>query len=128
MRVRRLRPICQFILTFTVAVALGGAALPLLSEAPAHADDTPPFHRIVFPVQEKVSYSDDWGAPRAGGRTHQGNDLMGHKLDHELAAADGTVSWVRIEDGSTGISGNMLKLTAEDGWFFYYIHVNNDSP
>src|SRR2546423_305077 len=83
---------------------------------------------VVDPeVERPMDDSDDFGAPRAGGRTHQGNDLMGAKLDHEVAVVDGTVSWVRIEDG-TGISGNMLKLTAKDGWFFYYIHINNDTP
>ncbi|MDQ1397855.1 MAG: hypothetical protein QOG64_3114 [Acidimicrobiaceae bacterium] len=110
--------------SFAVATA---TALPLVTNpSPAGAAE-PPFHRIVFPVQEKVSYSDDFGAPRAGGRTHQGNDLMGAKLDHELAVVDGVISSVRVEDG-TGISGNMLTLKADDGWFFYYIHVNNDTP
>ena len=101
--------------------------LAALASPPPAAADEPPYHRIVFPVQEKVSYSDDWGAPRAGGKTHQGNDLMGAKLDHEVAATDGTVTSLRVDDG-TGISGNMLTLKADDGWFFYYIHINNDTP
>ena len=101
------------------------AALPFVAASPAAADE-PPWHRITFPVQEKVSYSDDFGAARAQG-THQGNDLMGAKLDHELAATDGTVTMLRV-DGSGGISGNMLTLKADDGWFFYYIHINNDTP
>src|SRR2546423_1571127 len=88
----------------------------------------PEYHRIRFPVQEAVSYSDDFGAPRAGARTHEGTDLMGRKLDHELAATDGTVTWVKVDDGAAGNSGNMLTLKADDGWFFYYIHINNDSP
>src|SRR5437764_13723002 len=99
------------------ALTVAAAAVPLagvLSPSPAAADE-PPYHRIVFPVQEKVSYSDDFGAARAGGRSHQGNDLMGAKLDHELAAADGTISWVKVDAG-TGSSGNMMTLNAYDGW------------
>src|SRR3954466_14520422 len=74
----------------------------------------PAWHRLHFPVQEKVSFSDDFGAPRAGGRSHQGNDIMGAKLNHELAVVDGTVSSLRVDDG-TGISGNMLTLKGADG-------------
>src|SRR3954451_2439967 len=100
------------------------AALPFVAASPAAADE-PPWHRITFPVQEKVSYSDDFGAARAQG-AHEGNDLMGDKLDHELAATDGTVTMLRVD--GPGISGNMLTLKADDGWFFYYIHINNDTP
>src|SRR5437588_12354465 len=108
------------------ALTIAAASVPLLAVRPAAADE-PAYHRIVFPVQEKVSFSDDFGAARAGGRSHQGNDLMGAKLDHELAAVDGTVTSLKVADG-TGISGNMLTLRGDDGWFYYYIHVNNDTP
>src|SRR5438067_8248991 len=111
---------------FTALAIAGAAAIPLVSAATAAADE-PPYHRIVFPVQEKVSYSDDFGAPRAGGRKHQGNDLMGAKLDHEVAAADGVVNWLKVDDG-TGSSGNMLSLQGDDGWAYWYIHINNDTP
>src|SRR4051812_11425634 len=116
-----------------LVLALAATAVPLLGSdrAAATADTAPPgetpFHKIVFPVQEKVSYSDDWGAGRAGGRSHQGNDLMGAKLYHEVAVVDGTISSVKIADGA-GISGNMLTLKGNDGWFYYYIHINNDTP
>jgi hypothetical protein len=82
-------------------------------------------HPIVFPVDGPVHYSDDFGAARVG-HTHQGNDLMGYKLEHEVAASDGVISWV--QDGTSGTGGNMLKLTGDDGWWYYYIHVNNDTP
>src|SRR3954467_15264672 len=114
--------------SLAVAAAAFGA-LPLVSTPPSAAAAPaaePPWHRITFPVQEHVSYSDDFGASRAQG-SHEGNDLMGAKLDHELAATDGTVTMLRVDDGS-GISGNMLTLKADDGWFFYYIHINNDTP
>src|SRR3954465_499711 len=108
------------------ALTVAAASVPLagvLSPSPAAADE-PPYHRIVFPVQERVSYSDDFGAPRAdlgGGRSHEGNDLMGQKLFHEVAVVDGTIPSVRIADGAR-ISGNMLTLKGNDGWFYYYIH------
>jgi hypothetical protein len=100
----------------------------VLAPVPAHAltGADAPYRRIQFPVEGPVSYSDDFGAPRSGGRTHEGNDLMGNKLQHELAAVDGTVSFVRSD--SSGSSGNMLTVTDAEGWRYVYIHINNDTP
>jgi hypothetical protein len=70
-----------------------------------------------------VNFSDDFGAPRAGGRTHEGNDLMGSKMQHLLSAVDGTVTFARVE-----ASGNMLTIRDADGWTYRYIHINNDTP
>src|SRR5438132_9484107 len=108
---RALRRVLVFL---SLAVATLATGVP---GAPAGAADEPAWHRIHFPVREKVSFSDDFGAPRAGGRTHQGNDLMGAKLNHELAVVDGTVTSLKVADGS-GISGNMLTLRGGDGWFY----------
>src|SRR2546422_11419972 len=101
-----MRALRRVLVVFLVAVAtlVAGA-----TTAPAGAADEPAWHRIHFPVREKVSFSDDWGAPRAGGRTHQGNDIMGAKLNHELAVVDGTVTSLKVADGAA-ISGNMLTL------------------
>jgi hypothetical protein len=92
---------------------------------PAHAALTPngtEYHPLRFPVQETVSYYDDFG----GARQHPGNDLMGDKLDHLLAANDGTITFLRTD--ASGNSGNMAILTGTDGWAYWYIHVNNDTP
>ncbi|HEV7886160.1 MAG TPA: M23 family metallopeptidase [Acidimicrobiales bacterium] len=98
----------------------------LVGTSPATADE-PAYRRIHFPVEGSVSFRDDFGEPRSGGRTHQGNDLMGTKLQKLLAAADGTVTMAKVESGS-GLSGNMLAIRDADGWQYWYIHINNDSP
>src|SRR5437899_1412632 len=126
MRHRLVASIALTLLAAAPSAALFGAAPAAAEPVPGE----PAYHRIVFPVQEKVSYSDDFGAPRpdlGGGRTHEGNDLMGAKLHHELAVVDGTITSVKIADGK-GISGNMLTLKGNDGWFYYFIHINNDTP
>jgi hypothetical protein len=99
--------------------------LALAPAAAAHAVRTPngtEYRRLAFPVREAVSYFDDFG----GVRHHPGNDLMGQKLEHLLAANDGTITFARAD--SSGHSGNMLILTGSDGWKYWYIHINNDTP
>ena len=85
-----------------------------------------PTRNIVFPVGAKVSYTDTFGAPRSGGRHHEGQDLMGTKGMPLIAAVDGTVRYLKYS--ASGLSGNMLQITDADGWSYSYIHVNNDSP
>src|SRR5262245_13883602 len=80
------------------------------------------YHAMQFPVLETVSYYDDFG----GTRHHPGNDLMGQKLFHELAANDGTITFARSDPSKS--SGNMLILTGTDGWKYWYLHINNDTP
>jgi hypothetical protein len=95
---------------------------------PAHGADPVDvvIRKIVLPVQGSFSYSDDFGDPRSGGRTHEGNDLMVPKLRPLLAAADARVRRVNIDDGAN--EGNMLTLRDDDGWEYRYIHINNDTP
>jgi len=100
------------------------------SAGPAGAEQTPTgavYHRITFPVDGPVQYSDDFGDCREGcTRRHMGNDLLGAKLMHEVAASSGTIAWVHMTN--TGTAGNMLQLTGNDGWAYWYIHINNDTP
>lgn len=108
-----------------LVVAVAAGALFVTASTNAHAAFTPnhtEYHPLTFPVREPVHYYDDFGGPRQ----HPGNDLMGAKLDHELAANAGTITFVR--DDSSGHSGNMLILTGDDGWKYWYIHINNDTP
>lgn len=80
---------------------------------------------IVFPVQEPVTFSDDFSDARSGGRQHEGNDLMGKKMYHLLAAVDGTVTQVVDPEASYG---RAIVIRDDEGWTYHYIHVNNDTP
>ena len=81
---------------------------------------------ITFPASGTVSYVDSFGAPRSGGRTHEGQDLMGAKGTPLVAAVSGVVT--RVRHDNTGLSGNSLTIRGDDGWSYVYIHLNNDSP
>jgi hypothetical protein len=80
---------------------------------------------IHFPVEGEVHFTDDFGAPRVG-HTHQGNDVMGDRMQPLLSAVDGTVTKIITDRGGTG--GNYLFITDAQGWEYRYLHVNNDTP
>jgi hypothetical protein len=88
------------------------------SEAPAATE-----YPIQFPVGGKYSYTDSWGAPRSGGRTHKGADIFAEKGTPVVAVADGTV--VRIAKGAR--AGRYIVVEHEGGWRSYYLHLNNDT-
>jgi hypothetical protein len=83
---------------------------------------------IMFPVLPdaklgKASWSDTYLAPRSGGRKHEGQDLMGNKMLKLLAVTSGTIVELRHQS-----SGNSLYLKGDDGWYYCYLHINNDDP
>src|SRR3954465_3921612 len=113
-------------LSLFLIAGLIGLAWPSAPPAGAIADVE---HRpIHFPVEGTVHYSDDFGDCRGTNcsRHHEGNDLLGSKLQHLLAARGGVSDGVRSH--TTGNSGNMLALRDTDGWEYWYIHINNDTP
>ncbi len=103
------------------AVVLGG--LGLAAPAPLGAAETT-VKPIAFPVEGPVTYTDTWGAPRGDGRTHEGQDLMGKKMQRLLAAVDGIVHRITFDNAR----GNSVVIRGTDGWTYHYIHVNNDTP
>ena len=107
-------------LALVCTVAIAFALMP--SSAALAATETRP---IVFPVAGPNHYSDTFGAPRSGGRTHEGIDIMSDKMTPIIAAADGTVGWMQDEQGGNCCA---MALNHDDGWASWYIHMNNDTP
>lgn len=123
--------------------ALLVAAVPLVGVVPAGAEETTPApaaiitathfygerveYPMLFPVGgEDILFADDeyigFGACRAGcSRLHEGVDVIAPKMTEVYAVADATVSWV----GSRCCS---VFLQHDDGWWSWYIHLNNDTP
>lgn len=105
--------------------SFGYSAAAAAEETTASTEVQMPDHTIVFPVAGEVDWTDTYGAPRSGGRTHEGQDLMGDKMQQLVATDDGEITYLK-RDGS--LAGHMLELTAEDGWVYTYLHLNNDTP
>ena len=83
---------------------------------------------IMFPVLTdatlgRATWTDTYLAPRSSGRLHEGQDLMGKKMLKLLAVIDGTIRELRHQSG-----GNSLYLEGVDGYFYCYLHINNDRP
>jgi hypothetical protein len=95
--------------------------LMLALAAGASASPAKPVPKLVFPIVGSVSYTDDFGAPRAGG-SHQGNDILAARKAPAIAVESGTVKfWT-----TSAAAGCMLYLYGDSGTTYLYIHLNND--
>ena len=102
--------------------ALAVASSGLLPLTPVAADE---IYEMVFPVAGPNTYTDTWGAPRSGGRTHEGTDILADKMIPVVAVASGTVGWMHDVQGGNCCA---MALNHDDGWASWYIHLNNDTP
>ena len=73
----------------------------------------------VCPVQgAEIYYEDSWGAPRSGGRFHQGVDLIAAAGTPVVAVVDGyAVPHINTLGGTT------IALHGVDGHRYYYAHL-----
>ena len=90
----------------------GGAGLPSSQTA-----------GVVCPLAGATWFTDTWGAPRSGGRTHKGVDMSGAYGAKLVAMNSGKV---RLNFHSAG--GRQVYLTGDDGNFYYYAHLSGYAP
>ena len=104
---------------------LGLAAASLVPPTAAAAD--PVVRSICFPVTEPVTYIEDFGAPRVG-HTHEGNDLMGKRMYHIVAPANGVIVQMTGPANPSGNGGYSMRMRDDQGWYYAFLHINNDTP
>jgi murein DD-endopeptidase MepM/ murein hydrolase activator NlpD len=80
----------------------------------------PPSGGGACPVAGAVYFTDTWGDPRSGGRTHEGVDMMAVRGTPVAAIYSGTIS--SLADNSLG--GKTIWLRA-NGDTFYYAHLDS---
>lgn len=91
------------------------AALQLPAEG-VPLNITPGF---ICPVAGATSFANTWGAPRSGGRSHKGVDMMGARGTPLVAVGSGIV---RKSYGTLG--GNIVWLYADHGVNYFYAHLD----
>ena len=87
-----------------------------------------PDKKIMFPLlgrpNDSSTWTDSYGACRSGcSRRHQGQDLLAPQMTKILSVCDGTI--VEFRDRS---DGNAVWIQGDDGWFYAYLHVNDEKP
>jgi murein DD-endopeptidase MepM/ murein hydrolase activator NlpD len=77
-----------------------------------------PSASFVCPIDGPLAFSDDFGAPRGGGRRHLGNDLLNPRGTSNVAVVDGT-----IETRPWAGGGITIFLRAANGDSYVYMHL-----
>ena len=105
---------------------LGASPAPVAAPAPAPAAAPTTVPSLVaFPMQGKCWFGDTWQHPRSGGRRHEGTDLIGAAGLAIYAVANGTIT--RTYEG-LALGGKSLRLTAPDGTYYFYAHLDSFAP
>ncbi len=73
---------------------------------------------FVCPIDGPLAFSDDFGAPRGGGRRHMGNDLLNPRGTPNVAVVNGT-----IETRPWAGGGITIFLHGDDGNTYVYMHL-----
>lgn len=98
------------------------AATTTTTAAPTTTETTtpPPSGSMVCPVNGAVSFTDTWGAPRSGGRTHKGVDMLASRGTPLVAIESGTIKRM----GNGGLGGITVYITGNSGDLYYYAHLD----
>lgn len=82
------------------------------------------------PVEGAVAgrdFTNDWGYPRSGGRSHQGNDIFANRGRPVIAIDDGTVVRMHANEASGGLGGVSITYRTSDGSEWYNAHLESIS-
>jgi len=74
---------------------------------------------MACPIAGGLAFSNDWGQPRSGGRTHKGNDLFSSRGTPNVAVVSGSVFFQ--SEGTGGLSAYVTG----GGNTYYYTHLNS---
>ncbi len=75
---------------------------------------------MTCPVNGAVTFTDTWGAPRSGGRRHEGVDMIAVRGTPAVAVEAGTVKRM----GNGGLGGITVWLRGDSGDEYYYAHLD----
>lgn len=97
---------------------------PTTPTEPATVPPTPPpddaGSNLACPIAGPRSFADTWGAPRSGGRSHEGVDMMSPGGTPLVAMEAG-----RVEFKTNTLGGNTVRLYGASGTRYYYAHLSS---
>jgi peptidoglycan LD-endopeptidase LytH len=76
---------------------------------------------MACPLDQPRHFTDTWGAPRSGGRSHRGTDIMGPHSIPVRAIVSGT--WRIMPYGAS--AGYWGILHGDDGNHYWYLHLES---
>jgi peptidoglycan LD-endopeptidase LytH len=88
------------------------------SSAPGFDNGSGYVDNIVCPMAG-AAYGDTWGAPRSGGRRHEGVDMLAPRGVPIVAVVSGNVSFKQ-----NNLGGNAASLAGDNGNRYYYAHLS----
>ncbi len=100
------------------------ASTTTTTEPPPTTTTQPPSGSMACPVDGAVSFTDTWGAPRSGGRTHEGVDMIAARGTPLVAIETGTIKRM----GNGGLGGITIWLLGVNGDEYYYAHLDAWAP
>jgi murein DD-endopeptidase MepM/ murein hydrolase activator NlpD len=94
-------------------------APPPPTTAPPAQEPAPADGALLCPVQGPASFVDSFGAPRSGGRAHQGVDMMATMGTPTVAPVSG-----RVEHRGNDLGGLSWWLHGDDGDEYFGTHLS----
>lgn len=75
---------------------------------------------ILCPFVGSAGFGDTWGAPRSGGRRHEGVDILTATGTQLVAVVSGRASF-----SITSLGGNSVTLYGDNGNTYFYAHLSD---
>ena len=95
----------------------GGSSTPVPPSAPTPVSTAG--SGMACPVAGPRAFADTWGAPRSGGRSHEGVDMMAPGGTPLVAAESGQANF-----STNRLGGNAIWLSGSSGTKYYYAHLS----
>ncbi|HSJ29606.1 MAG TPA: peptidoglycan DD-metalloendopeptidase family protein [Acidimicrobiia bacterium] len=110
--------------TTTVPTTTTTTVATTTTTAPESPPPPPAAGGGACPVAGPVTYVDSWGAPRSGGRAHEGVDMISARGTPIAAIYSGVIKRAT----SSSLGGITIWLRSDAGDEYYYAHLDGYAP